>query len=138
MANNSDDKKNSKSGSSSSADAAKMGGKTDGGKADSKADGKTESKIESKITDTLKKILSSGSPTEISKELLTTVLGQALKAKDDVTLKVTNEMIGLVRKIDFVKEFSRFAENHKFKITAEVEITKKDTGKEEGAETDRD
>ena len=36
-------------------------------------------------------------------------------------------MIGLVRKIDFVKEFSKFAENHKFKITAEVEIFKKET-----------
>ena len=80
-----------------------------------------------KLTDTLKKILSSGSPTEISKEILTTVLAQALKAKDDVALKVTNEMIGLVRKIDFVKEFSKFAENHKFKITAEVEIFKKET-----------
>ncbi len=80
-----------------------------------------------KLSDTLKKILSSGSPTEISKEILTTVLAQALKAKDDVTLKVTNEMIGLVRKIDFVKEFSKFAENHKFKITAEVEIFKKET-----------
>lgn len=79
-----------------------------------------------KLSDTLKKILSSGSPTEISKEILTTVLSQALKAKDDVALKVTNEMIGLVRKIDFVKEFSKFAENHKFKITAEVEIFKKD------------
>lgn len=79
-----------------------------------------------KLSDTLKKILSSGSPAEISKEILTTVLAQALKAKDDVALKVTNEMIGLVRKIDFVKEFSKFAENHKFKITAEVEIFKKE------------
>lgn len=85
-----------------------------------------------KLTDTLKKILSSGSPTEISKEILTTVLAQALKAKDDVALKVTNEMIGLVRKIDFVKEFSKFAENHKFKITAEVEIFKKESTKELG------
>lgn len=84
-----------------------------------------------KITDTIKKILSSGSPTEISKEILTTVMAQALKAKDDVALKVTNEMIGLVRKIDFVKEFSKFAVNHKFKITAEVEISKKEDTKPE-------
>lgn len=80
----------------------------------------------SKISDTIKKILSSGSPTEISKEIIGTVVGQALKAKDDITVKVTNEMIGLVRKIDFVKEFSKFAENHKFKITAEVEVLKKE------------
>ncbi len=79
------------------------------------------------LSDTLKKIISSGSPTEISKEILSTVVGQALKAKDDVALKVTNEMIALVKKIDFVKEFSKFAENHKFKVTAEIEITKKET-----------
>jgi hypothetical protein len=83
-------------------------------------------KTSEKLSDTLKKIISSGSPTEISKELIGTVLGQALKAKDDITLKVSNEMISLVRKIDFVKEFSKFAENHKFKVTAEIEILRKD------------
>lgn len=93
---------------------------------DDKKDPKNSNSDSAKLTDTLKKILSSGSPTEISKEILTTVLAQALKAKDDVALKVTNEMIGLVRKIDFVKEFSKFAESHKFKITAEVEIFKKE------------
>ena len=83
-----------------------------------------------KLSDALKKILSSGSPTEISKEIISTVVGQALKAKDDVTLKVSNEMISLIRKIDFVKEFSKFAENHKFKISAEVEIIKKNNENE--------
>ncbi|MBC7465755.1 MAG: hypothetical protein H7256_07170 [Bdellovibrio sp.] len=83
-----------------------------------------------KISDTIKKIISAGSPAEISKELIGTVLTQALKAKDDVSLKVTNEMIGLVRKIDFVKEFSKFAQNHKFKVTAEIEILKKETPEE--------
>lgn len=86
-----------------------------------------------KLGDTLKKIISSGSPSEISKEIIGTVVGQALKAKDDVTLKVTNEMIALVRKIDFVKEFSKFAVNHKFKVTAEIEITKKDPPPGEGS-----
>lgn len=80
----------------------------------------------SKLGETLRKIISSGSPTEISKEIIATIVGQALKAKDDVALRVTNEMIALVRKIDFVQEFSKFAVNHKFKISAEVEITKKD------------
>ena len=78
------------------------------------------------LSETLRKIISSGSATEISKEILSTVVGQALKAKDDVAGKVTNEMIALVKKIDFIKEFSKFAENHKFKVTAEIEITKKD------------
>jgi hypothetical protein len=93
---------------------------------DDKSDGNEKSSTTEKLGDALKKIISSGSPTEISKEILSTVVGQALKAKDDVTLKVTNEMIALVRKIDFVKEFEKFAENHKFKVTAEIEILKKD------------
>ena len=79
-----------------------------------------------KLSEALKKIISAGSPADISKELIGTVFGQAMKAKDDITLKVSNEMISLVRKIDFVKEFSKFAENHKFKVTAEIEILKKD------------
>lgn len=95
-------------------------------KKDLKNSGSDESLTKSeKFSDALKKIISAGSPTDISKELIGTVLGQALKAKDEVSLKVTNEMIALVRKIDFVKEISKFAENHKFKVTAEIEITKK-------------
>lgn len=77
------------------------------------------------MTDALKKIMSAGSPSDISKELLHTALGQVNKTKDDISAKVTNEMIALIRKIDFVKEFSKFAEDHKFKISAEVEIIKK-------------
>ena len=37
----------------------------------------------------------------------------------------------LIQKIDFVKEFAKFAENHKFKITAEVEVLKKTDKKDE-------
>lgn len=96
-------------------------------KKESREKGSADASAGEKLSETLKKIISSGSPTEISKEIIGTVLGQALKAKDDITLKVSNEMISLVRKIDFVKEFSKFAENHKFKITAEVEIIKKET-----------
>ena len=83
------------------------------------------------LGEAIKKIISSGSPSEISKEILTTVMGQALKAKDDITLKVSNEMIALVQKIDFVKEFSKFTESHKFKVTAEIEILKKDNPSKE-------
>ncbi len=79
-----------------------------------------------RLSDAIKKIISSGSASEISKEIITTVMGQALKAKDDITLKVSNEMIGLIHKIDFVNEFSKFAETHKFKVSAEIEILKKD------------
>jgi len=89
----------------------------------------SDEKKDPKLTDTIKKILSAGSPTDISKELIGTVVGQVLKTKDDITLKATNEMISLIQKIDFVKEFSKFAENHKFKISAEIEITKKEDQK---------
>ena len=82
-----------------------------------------------KITDAILKIITAGGPTDISKELLSTVAGQVVKAKDDITLKASNEMIALIRKIDFVKEFSKFAENHKFKISAEIEILKKEDPK---------
>lgn len=85
-----------------------------------------EKKESSQIAETIRKIITAGSPTEISKELIGTVLNQAMKTKDDITSIVTNEMLSLVRKIDFVKEFSKFAENHKFKVTAEIEIMKKD------------
>lgn len=94
-------------------------------KKDQKPQGETTSATE-KLGETLKKIISSGSPTEISKEIIGTILGQAIKAKDDITLKVSNEMMALVHKIDFINEFSKFAENHKFKVTAEIEIFKKD------------
>ena len=87
--------------------------------------GNSEEKKDPKLTETLKKILTAGSPSDISKELLGTIVGQVLKTKDDITLKATNEMISLIQKIDFVKEFSKFAENHKFKISAEIEVTKK-------------
>ncbi len=85
----------------------------------------SDDKKDPKLTETLKKILSAGSPSDISKELLGTVVGQVLKTKDDITLKATNEMIALIQKIDFVKEFSKFAETHKFKISAEIEVIKK-------------
>ncbi len=86
-------------------------------------------KKDPKITDAILKIITAGGPTDISKELLSTVAGQVVKAKDDITLKASNEMIALIRKIDFVKEFSKFAENHKFKISAEIEILKKEDPK---------
>lgn len=94
-------------------------------KKDNKISGEPISTTE-KLGEAIKKIISSGSPAEISKEIITTVVGQALKAKDDITLKVSNEMIALVRKIDFINEFSKFAETHKFKVTAEIEILKKE------------
>ena len=37
---------------------------------------------------------------------------------------MTNEIVSVLKKADFVKEFSKFAEDHKFKISAEVEVVR--------------
>lgn len=62
---------------------------------------------------------------KLPKDLANLVLQGAQKSKDEVTQRVSKEIINLVRKIDLVKEVSRFAEDHKFKITAEIEVTRK-------------
>lgn len=81
---------------------------------------------DTKLSDTIRKIITAGSPSDISKELVQTVVSNVMKTKDDIAVKATNEMIALIRRIDFVKEFSKFAQEHKFKVTAEIEISKKD------------
>lgn len=63
---------------------------------------------------------------KLPKEMLTVLLQSAQKTKEDITGRVTQEVISILQKIDFVKEFSKFAETHKFKISAEIEILKKD------------
>lgn len=104
-----------------------------------KETGNKETK-ESKLAETLKKVLTAGvsaafmteesvrsylAELKLPKELLSTLLQGAAKGKDEIVNRVTGEMISIVRKIDFVREFSRFAEEHKFKITAEVEVVRK-------------
>ncbi len=78
------------------------------------------------LSDAIKKIITAGSPADISKELVHTVVSNMNKTKDDITAKATSEMIALIRRIDFVKEFSKFAQEHKFKVSAEIEVLKKD------------
>ena len=63
---------------------------------------------------------------KLPKELLNVVIQGAQKSKDEVTNRVGKEIAGILQKIDFVKEASKFAENHKFKVTAEIEVIKKD------------
>lgn len=63
---------------------------------------------------------------KLPKEILNVLLQSANKSKDEITQRVTKEAIGILQKIDFVKEVSRFAETHKFKITAEIDIVKKE------------
>jgi hypothetical protein len=63
---------------------------------------------------------------KLPKETLHMLLSGASKSKDDLMNRVSGEVIRIINKIDFVKEASRFVEEHKFKITAEVEVLKKD------------
>ena len=60
------------------------------------------------------------------REVLQLILQGANKSKEELLNRVGNETIRLIQKIDFVKEASRFVEEHKFKISAEVEVVKKE------------
>jgi hypothetical protein len=94
-----------------------------------------------KISDAVKKIFTAGvtaafmteesvrgylSELKLPKEIVGVLLQSATKTKDEIALRVTNEVLGIIRKIDFVSEISRFAEDHKFRVSAEIEIVKKD------------
>src|SRR4051812_32272792 len=65
---------------------------------------------------------------KLPKEVLTTILQGASRSKEDFLNKIGNETIKLISKIDFVKEASRFVEEHKFHISADIEVVKKDPG----------
>ncbi len=111
---------------------------------DSKEGGKEEGKEEGRsstlLGDAVKKIFTAGvtaafmteesvrgylAELKLPKEMFNLILQGASKSKDEIASRVGKEVIGMVQKIDFVKEASRFAENHRFKITAEIEISKK-------------
>lgn len=64
----------------------------------------------------------------LPKEVLSTILQGASRSKEEFLNKVGNETIKLLSKIDFVKEASRFVEEHKFRINAEIEVVKKESG----------
>lgn len=101
--------------------------------------------IKGLLGDTVKKVFTAGvsaafmseegiksylSELKLPKEALNMLIQGANKSKDEITQRVTKEVVGIIEKIDFVKEFSKFAETHKFKITAEIDIIKKDSGKD--------
>ena len=100
-----------------------------------------EDKNQTSIAETIKKVFALGagaaflteesirgylSEVKLPKEILNLVLQSAQKSKEEIALRVSREVAGLVSKVDLVKEFSKFAESHKFKITAEIEISRKD------------
>ncbi|AFY01584.1 hypothetical protein [Bdellovibrio bacteriovorus] len=112
---------------------------TDGSKKDDKDN---SGDLKGLLGDTVKKVFTAGvsaafmteenlrayvSELKLPKEALNLLIQGAQKSKDEVTQRVTKEIVGIIQKIDFVKEASKFAETHKFKITAEIDIIKKDT-----------
>jgi len=62
---------------------------------------------------------------KLPKEILEALLASASKSKEEITGRVAKEINGIISKIDWVQELSKFAETHKFKIKAEIEIEKK-------------
>ncbi len=62
---------------------------------------------------------------KLPKEILEALLAGANRSKDEITNRVAKEINGIISKIDWVQELSKFAETHKFKIKAEIEIEKK-------------
>ncbi|MCB0392640.1 MAG: hypothetical protein KDD58_15225 [Bdellovibrionales bacterium] len=65
---------------------------------------------------------------KLPKDVLNYILQGASKSKDELMDRVGNEVVRIISKIDFVSEASKFVEDHKFKITAEVEVIRKDSG----------
>lgn len=63
---------------------------------------------------------------KLPKEVLNVLIQSASKSKDEITSRVSKEVSQVFSKIDWVSELSKFAENHKFKISAEIDIIKKD------------
>ncbi|MGE0528907.1 MAG: hypothetical protein AB7G93_03270 [Bdellovibrionales bacterium] len=62
----------------------------------------------------------------LPKDVLASILQGANRSKEEFLNRIGNETIRLISKIDFVKEASRFVEEHKFRIQAEIEVVKKE------------
>ena len=92
------------------------------------------------LTDFVKKVMSAGmgaafmteegirsylGQAKLPKEVLNLILQGANKSKEEMISRVSNEVIKIIRRIDFVHEASRFVEEHKFKVSAEIEVIKK-------------
>ena len=100
------------------------------------------------VGDTLKKLLAAGvsaafmteesirgfvGEMKLPKETLNLLLTGAAKSKEELTNRVAKEVSSIISKIDFVKEVSRFVEEHKFKVNAEIEVIKRDRSGDESS-----
>lgn len=122
---------------------------------DDKRDDRKDDKTGIGLTDTVKKLFTAGvsaafmteesvrqylAELKLPKEILNLVIQGANRSKEEITQRVSKEAIGIIQKIDFVKEFSRFAETHKFHLTMDIEIIKrtKSSGAAEKNKSDSD
>jgi hypothetical protein len=93
-----------------------------------------------KMSDLLRKLVSAGigaafmteesirnyvGEMKLPKDAVNFLLQGANKSKEELMNRVGNEVIKIINKIDFVKEASRFVEEHKFRISAEIDVVKK-------------
>ena len=62
---------------------------------------------------------------KLPKDVLSPLVQGAAKSKEEMVNKVSNEVIKIINRIDFVKEASRFVEEHRFRVTAEIDVIKK-------------
>jgi hypothetical protein len=68
---------------------------------------------------------------KLPKEVLSLILQSANKGKEELVSRVGKEIGGILSHIDIVKEASKFAENHKFRVSAEIEVIPKKKHTEE-------
>lgn len=121
--------------------------------ADERAGERSEEGASRLVGDALKKILTAGvsaafmteesirsflGGVNIPKETLNVLLSGASKSKEELMNRVGKEIIGIVSKIDFVKEASRFVEEHKFRVNAEIEVIRKDKNASEKTGPEKD
>jgi hypothetical protein len=109
-------------------------------KTDPKQEFKSEFDAKALFGDTLKKVFTTGvsaafmteesirsylQEIKLPKEILNILIQSANKSKDEITQRVSKEVSQVFNKIDWVAELAKFAETHKFKISAEIDIVKK-------------
>lgn len=95
-----------------------------------------------KITDAIKKIFTAGvsgallsedllktylSDLKLPKDLLQIIIQGAQKSKEDLTAKVSRELIQVLNKVDWVEASSKFLETHKVSLKMEIEFSKKNS-----------
>lgn len=113
---------------------------------DTSSGAETEEKSSGPILEVVKKLFSVGvgaafmteesirsylGDIKLPKDVLTFILQSANKGKEELVQRVGKEIGALLSHVDIVKEGSKFVENHKFKISAEIEILPREKSKDE-------